>query len=171
VPILRVWISVCVAACVLAIGAPLAAESARDDQIRATFLLLLTKYVTWPDDAFASPTAPIVVAVVGNPGLASTLQTLSTDQRVAGRAFEIRAVPDAAASIGAHLVFVAEDQSEAVVAGSPLRITEEPDKLSRTDIAIRLEGDRVAFSVNRKDVARRGLKLSSKLLKLASSFE
>ena len=32
-------------------------------------------------------------------------------------------------------------------------------------------GGRVAFAVNRKDVHRRGLKLSSKLMRLASDFE
>jgi len=171
VPIYRSCSAIALLACLLFTGSALRAEPTRDDQTRATFLLLLTKYVTWPDDAFSSPSAPIVVAVVGNPKLASALESIAADQRVGGRAFDVRAVPDAASSAGAHLVFVDEAESGAVAGGSPLRITEEPDKLSSTDIAIRLEGDRIAFAVNRKDVAKRGLKLSSKLMKLASSFE
>lgn len=170
-PKLRVLFLVGLLAGVTFGGAALRAEPARDDQTRATFLLLLTKYVTWPDNAFSSPSAPIVVAVVGNPKLAAALESLAADQKVEGRSFDIRAVSDASATSGAHLVFVDESQSGALASASPLRITEDPEKLSSTDIAIRLEGDRVAFAVNRKDVSRRGLKLSSKLLKLASSFE
>ena len=142
------------------------------DQARATFLLLLGKYVTWPASAFSSATAPVVVAVIGNPGLVSELQTLGRGQRVDGRSIEIRAAQDVAACAGAHIVFVSDAaQSDALASSQPLRVFEDPSRLANTDIAIRMQEGRVAFAVNRKDVARRGLKLSSKLMRLASSFE
>ncbi|HEY8123618.1 MAG TPA: YfiR family protein [Myxococcota bacterium] len=149
-----------------------AAQANSDDQARATFLLLLGKYVTWPANAFSSDTAPIVVAVVGNPKLVTELQTLSRGQVIETRPIEIRVANDAADCAGAHIVFVSDSvQSNALAASQPLRVSEKPGRLSDTDIAIRMQAGRIAFSVNQKDVARRGLKLSSKLMRLASSFE
>lgn len=157
---------------ILALSAAPALANSAEDQIRATFILLLSKYVTWPDGAFASPTAPIVVAVVGNPALAERMRALANGQVLEGRAFEVRAAADAASAAGAHIVFVSSpDESRALASAKPIRISEKPTKLADTDIAIRLESGRAAFAVNRGDIARRGLKLSSKLMRLASSFE
>ena len=143
------------------------------DATRAAFVLLVSKYVTWPAAAFSSPSAPIVVAVIGNPALAAKLRTLASSQLVEERPFEIRSAANAASCAGAHIVFVSEaEQAPLLDADSaPLRVSEEPDELRETDIAIRVISGRVAFAVNRKDVQRRGLKLSSKLMRLASSFE
>jgi hypothetical protein len=151
---------------------PIRAKAGSDNSTRAIFMLQLSNYVTWPAAAFSSPSAPIVVAVVGNPALTAELTKLAQGQSVAGRSFEIRAAADAAGCAGAHLVFVSEAaQSHALTASpAPLRISEEPDQLADTDIAIRMIGGRVAFAVNRKDVNRRGLELGSKLMRLASDF-
>ena len=171
-PFLRtLLVAICAATAFFA--QPVLAKAASDDATRAIFVLQLSNYVTWPAAAFSSPSAPIVVAVVGNPALTAELTTLARGQTVAGRSFEIRAAADAAGCAGAHLVFVSEaEQSRALTASpAPLRVSEKPDKLADTDIAIRMISGRVAFAVNRKDVDRRGLKLSSKLMRLASDFE
>jgi hypothetical protein len=154
------------------VATPAASHAGAEDEARATFLLLLGKYVTWPATAFDSPAAPIVVAVVGNPSLVSELRTLSAGQKIEGRGFEIRSVADSSGCAGAHIVFVSDAaQSSALASAPPLRVAEDPKRVSDTDIAIRMHEGRVAFAVNRKDVAKRGLKLSSKLMSLASSFE
>jgi hypothetical protein len=152
---------------------PLRAKEASHDATRAMFVLQLSNYVTWPATAFSSPTAPIVVAVLGNPALTAELTTLARSQSVGGRSFEIRAAADAAGCAGAHLVFVSEAAQSRGLTASPaaLRVSEEADKLADTDIAIRMISGRVAFAVNRKDVNRRGLEISSKLMRLASDFE
>jgi hypothetical protein len=161
------WIAL---ACSLLAG-PAAHAKSSDDVARATFLILLGKYVTWPAGAFSSPTAPIVVAVVGNPALVGELQALARGQQIAGRAVEVRSAADAVAAAGAHIVFVSDAaQSNALATEQPLRVSDK-GRLADTDIAIRMEGGRVAFAVNRRDVERRGLKLSSKLMRLASSFD
>ncbi len=171
VPFLRTLL---VAACAATacFAQPIRAKAASDDATRAIFVLQLSNYVTWPATAFSSPSAPIIVAVVGNPALTAELMTLARGHTVAGRSFEIRAAADAAGCAGAHLVFVSEAaQSRALTASpAPLRVSEEPDQLADTDVAIRVIAGRVAFAVNRKDVYRRGLKISSKLMRLASDF-
>ena len=153
------------------LAAPVFAKAA-DDEARATFILLLSKYVTWPEGAFATPTSPVVVAVVGNPALAEQMRALAKGQVVEGRAFEVRDAADAAGAAGAHIVFASSpDASKALASARPIRVSEKPTKLEDTDIAIRMESGRVAFAVNSGDVRKRGLKLSSKLMRLASSFE
>jgi hypothetical protein len=143
-----------------------------DDQARAMFILLLSKYVRWPEGAFASPNDPVVVAVIGNPALTEQLRALARGQVIEGRGFDIRGAVDAPSAAGAHIVFVSSpDEAKALASAKPIRVSEEPTKLADTDIAIRMESGRVAFAVNRGDVQKRGLKLSSKLMRLASSFE
>lgn len=162
------------ASCALALSLAPQASHAKpaDDQARATFLLLLSKYVTWPVGAFASPASPVVVAVVGNPSLAEKLETLARGQLVGGRGFEIRDAANTEDCAGAHIVFVASSKdARALASASPLRVSERPDRIADTDIAIRMQKGRVAFVVNRDDVQRRGLRLSSKFLRLASSLE
>lgn len=174
VPFARICRVVCwiLLSAFVAAGLPASAKSSSDDDARAMFLLLLGKYVTWPAGAFKSPSAPIVVAVVGNPELVGKLRTLAVGQQIEGRSLEIREAADASGCANAHIVFVSDAaQSSALATARPLRVSEGPDKLGSTDIAIRMQAGRVAFAVNRKDVERRGLKLSSKLMRLASSFE
>jgi hypothetical protein len=171
---LRVLAGACLAllASAAALLLPAPAAAATEDEARATFVILLGKYVTWPESAFASPASPIVVAVVGNPGLASEMRRLSSGQRLDGRNVEIRETADAAGASGAHIAFVSDAaQSSALSASSVVRVLEAPGRLSDADIAIWVQSGRIAFAVNRRDVSRRGLKLSSKLMRLASSFD
>jgi hypothetical protein len=173
-PRVRILASLCLALIFALADAalPTRATAADGDEARAMFLILLGKYVTWPADAFASPTSPIVVAVVGNGALANQMRTLAAGQQIEGRPVEVRAVSDAADGADAHIVFVSDSaQSQALASANSLRVIEGSSRLRDSDIAIQMEAGRVAFAVNRKDVNRRGLKLSSKLLRLASSFE
>jgi hypothetical protein len=151
-------------------GATRAQESA--NHVRGMFLLLLGKYVTWPATAFDSPSAPLVISIVGNPSLASEMQAQAAGQSIDGHAIEVRATADTAGAGGSHIVFVttAED-ARLLASSSPLRVSEEPDRIDDTDIAIRMQSGRVAFAVNRRAVVKRGLKLSSKLMNLASDYE
>lgn len=148
------------------------AAAAPGDEARATFVLLLGKYVTWPGQAFESPNSPIVVAVIANPLLAAEMKRLAIGQRFEGRSIEVRETADASGAADAHIVFVSDPaQSSALASAKPLRVIEGKGNLRRTDIEIQLRDGRVAFGVNRRDTAQRGLKLSSKLLRLASRIE
>lgn len=152
-------------------GAAHAQES--PNHVRGMFLLLLGKYVTWPATAFDSPSAPLVISIVGNSSLASEMQALSGGQSIDGHAIEVRAVPDAAGASGSHIVFVptAEASREVASAASALRVVEGEKNVNAGEIAIALQKGRVAFAINSRDVKARGLKLSSKLMNLASDFE
>lgn len=142
------------------------------NHVRGMFLLLLGKYVTWPATAFDSPSAPLVISIVGNSSLASEMQAQAAGQSIDGHAVEVRAAADTAGASGSHIVFVTTPEDARLLASSsPLRVSEEPDRIDDTDIAIRLQSGRVAFAVNRRTLNKRGLKLSSKLMNLASDFE
>jgi hypothetical protein len=172
-PLLRGLRSIaCVLLLVVSAASAPPAHAQGGDQTRAQFVLLLGKYVNWPETAFASPQAPIVIAVIANPLLTAELRRLAVGQLVNGRPVEVRECADAGGAAQAHIAFVSDGvQSSALADARPLRVIEGGDELRRADIAIELQGGRVAFSVNRRQTAQRGLKLSSKLLRLASSFE
>lgn len=151
--------------------APLRAAESRNEA-RATFLLLLGQYVTWPAGAFAAPGAPLVISIVGDPALSRELSGIAAGQAVEGHPVQVRAAADVGSAAGSHIVFVTKpEDARALANASPLRVSEQSSRVADTDIAIRVEGERIAFAVNRRALGARGLKLSSKLMRLASSFD
>src|SRR5438874_6356683 len=46
----------------------------REYQLKAAFIYNFAQFVEWPGTAFASPTAPFVIGVVGDGSLAGTLE-------------------------------------------------------------------------------------------------
>jgi hypothetical protein len=153
-----------------------AADDAASAPLKARFLFLLTQYTSWPDEAFAAPDAPLVIAVVGDPAVAQELRALAAGERVNGRALEVRAAENGAALGGVHLAYLADrgasrDQARALAGQPTLRVAENTGFLEVGDVRIELIKGRVAFDVNLKKSRRMGLKLSAKLVKLASRVE
>ena len=162
-----------IAAVLLALGWTLPARADDGDPVRANFILLLPKYTTWPATAFASPTSPVVIAVVGDDALAKELSALAVGHQIEGRPVLIRAVASAAEAGSAHVIFLASPDDARDVELSPgLRVIEGRRNVRAGEIAFVMHGtEKVEFAVNKDGVKKRGLKLSSKLMRLASSFD
>ncbi len=169
-----VWLMV---ALVVAASGSLPAGAA-DDQadLKARFFYRLASYVTWPEASFSSPSAPIVLAVVGDSGFASRLRDVSAGQQTGGRSFEVQAVETGAPLPAAHMVYIAGTDAEALSEGArafdaqPALRVAEGERFTRVgDIGIELVKGRVMFFANQRSLRREGLKVSSKLLNLAST--
>ncbi len=57
----------------------------RKYSIKAGYILLFTRYVEWPESAFSTPTAPIVVCVLGSDPFGPVL-----DETMAGQVSQRR---------------------------------------------------------------------------------
>jgi len=161
----------------LAVAPALAALADDGDDVRSAFLYNVAKYVEWPDAKFASDDAPLVLGVIGEPALAESFASSLSTKRVGERAIEVRAIESADDARACHVVFGSRDQRSLArslandLRGEPVLSVAEYDRFARVGgmIAIEVAGGKVSFEVSRSETDRSGLKVSSKLLRLASA--
>jgi hypothetical protein len=151
-------------------------ELGAQQRIEAAYLYKFGSYVTWPDQAFASPNSPIVIGVAGSDELAANLGALTEGRSIGNRPVLVKRVRAGDSVNGLHILFVA-----AGTPGSPslldaargrwtLAVTEGEDGLNRgADMTFVVVDDRVRFDVDLGSVQQDGLKLSSLLLSVAHS--
>src|SRR5260221_13448204 len=82
-----------------------------EEEIKAAFIYNFTKFIEWPEKAFASESTPISVAVVGNDQFAEKLAALLKDKRAQGRTFNVRKVSPGPDITNCHVLFIAQSQT------------------------------------------------------------
>jgi len=147
-------------------------------QVKAAFVYNFAKFVEWPDEA-QSPAAPIVVGVLGDPQLAAVVDETLRDKGVRGHRFEVRhfSAPENLALC--HILFVASQDKLAVqrtlhvARSSPTLTIGEIPGFSNWGgvIELVLEDNKFRFEINAGAARRGGLKVSSRLLRLARSVK
>src|SRR6266568_340140 len=65
-------------------------SSLSEYQVKAGFLFNFTRFVEWPEKAFATPTSPIVLCIVGDTPLSDPLAGAVDGKVVNGRVLSIR---------------------------------------------------------------------------------
>lgn len=146
---------------------------ALDREIRGTFLYKFAPFVTWPESAFASPNAPLVICIVGDQALADSLQGAVAGQHDGNHPLAVRAVSRAASDC--QILYVPGDNASSAAAttgaakGRPvLTVTDIPlDAAGHGVICFVMEQGHVRFDIDNVAAAENGLTLSSKLLGLA----
>lgn len=147
-------------------------------QIKAAFVYNFAKFVEWPDEA-ASPAAPLVVGVVGDPQLADVVDETLRDKNVRGRRFLVRHFASLDDLALCHILLVASQDKLAVqrslhvARASPTLTIGEVQGFSDQGgvIELVLEDNKFRFEINAGAARRGGLKVSSRLLRLARSVK
>lgn len=161
----------------LVAGLATSALAADSDDVRAAFVLNLAKYVEWPDSSFADAEAPFVIGVIEDVGFTGLLAEQLRGKKVGARALEIRTIQSASDARGCQLVYGGRDQrrdSRAIaleLRGDPVLSVAEYDRFAHVGgvIAFELLNGKISFEISRSAASRGGLKVSSKLLRLASA--
>jgi hypothetical protein len=180
----RSWLPWCVAACggvvtsfatwlSLAQPAPSATRvSAPEYSVKAGYLLLFARYVQWPEHAFKSSDAPLVIAVVGHDPFGSVLDETLRDQHVGTHGVRVVRTNDPTADMQAHIVFVAARQQpdeqrwlQMFRDRATLTVGESADSLDAGAI-IRLAEERgkIRFDIDWASATRVNLKIASPML-------
>jgi hypothetical protein len=146
-------------------------------QLKAAFLYNFTSFVEWPETTFPSPSAPLVITVLGRDPFGATLDELVKDKSVNGHQIEVhRAVPGTVLD-GSHLLYICTSERnhvEATVAqvgGKPILTVTDLDPDDSPGVAISMsvgDNNRVKLTVDTGAAERAGLRISSRLLRLAN---
>jgi hypothetical protein len=153
-----------------------AAAGPSEYDVKAAFLFNFCKYVEWPESAFATPSEPISLCVLGENPFGSTLEDAVRSKTVNGRGLAVRSLASLSPDDRCHVVFVAAsersrlDNTIARLASHPVLTVTDIDSAAEhgTIIGLTTEENRVRFEVNLVAARQAGLKLGSQLLKVAS---
>ena len=151
------------------------ADAPREYQLKAAFIYNFMQFVEWPASAFPDGRAPIVLATIGDDPFQGALDHAVSGKHVNGRPIVVKHFTRAADVQGCHLIFFADGQDEQFNAvtqklgNAPVLTVGDSDAFTREGGIIRFyeEDNRLRFEVNPKAATRAGLRISSKLLKLA----
>lgn len=162
----------------LALGSPAAAQTAvaSDAQVKAAYLHKLPGFIEWPAEAFASPTSPILIGIVDAEAVYEELRRQISGRTVQGRTVEIRHVDRASSPATLTVLYIGtKDPREArrlldKVVGRPvLTVSSSSTILDTTAVLNLVEQDgRIRIEASLPAAAKNGLKLSSRLLGVAS---
>lgn len=145
-------------------------------EVKAEFIERFTRFIDWPDSAFASASSPFVVCVWGSGALATQLEQVVAHRRIKSRPVRVLHVASSDRLAPCQILYVAAVERD-VLRGitaktrgrSILSVGDQPG-FAQEGLLINLvvDGDGfVRFEINR-DVARAsGLKISAKLMRLA----
>ena len=164
-----------------------AADAAEDRQVtaaglpeysvKAAFVYNFARFTEWPDDAFRDSASPLRLCVLGQDPFSGALNTVD-GKTIRNRELTVSYPIFADEARDCHILFISESvQSRlpeivAHLNGSPvLTIGDAPD-IARSGGIIGLENveNRIRFRVNLDAARRSGLRLSSRILDLATSI-
>lgn len=153
-----------------------AAAPTREYDIKAAFLFNFASFVEWPSTAFATPTAPFVIGILGDDPFGPILEEIVDGEQINGHPLAVRRLTSRQlAEAGAcHILFISKSESRRLtpllqqLRGRPvLTVADLPNFLDAGgSIGFSTEG-RVRLIINPSAVRAAHLNVSSKLLRLA----
>lgn len=157
------------------VSTPLALQRVDEYRLKAAVLYNLAKFVAWPDDAFADSAAPLVVCVLGVDPFGAALDETLRGHSVGGHTTIAKRISDV--TPGCHVLFVTNSEAKRLTAilertrtWSVLIVGEATGFIDRGGmIGLATDDDRVRFDVNLAAADRARIKISARVMALASS--
>jgi hypothetical protein len=155
------------------------AQDSVEYSLKASFLTKFGSFVSWPNDAFASATSPVVLCIVGQDNFGDIIDRAVADQSIGTRSIEVRRIPTAAPNSLCHIMYIAGSTAQSVAEGvaamrhtHTLTFTNSSQNAPAKGIVhFVVKENRLRFEIDDSLAAENGLILSSKLLSLAVSVK
>jgi hypothetical protein len=143
-------------------------------RVKAAILYNLARFVSWPAGAFADSTAPFVICVLGADPFGARLEEVLRGHHIGERG--IKAVRLAEVKPGCHVLFLSNSEQRRLPAllgqlrGSGALTVGELEDFTKLGGMVRLstQGEQVRFDINVPAAAAEDLKVSARLMALAS---
>ena len=149
--------------------------SAQVAKIQALYLFQFAKNIGWPE---GDADKDFVVAVVGDPEVASELRNIAENKRVGNRKIEVRELNSTKTMEGVNILYVAGSKNSMLVSAAAtasknktlLVSGEKGQCVNGASISFfKLDGNKLGFEISERNVKRSGLSVSPKLLNLGKS--
>jgi hypothetical protein len=161
----------------LALALPALALGVEEYRVKGAFLYSFAKFVEWPRDSIVGTNDELRVCVLGSGEVTSVLSEVMHGKSAGKRGVTVRRIDDLTEVGWCRIFFLTKsaDMEPEVIANSlgaasVLTVGETSGFASRgLMVNFVTESSKVRFEINEKAAERAGLKISSKLLRLASS--
>ena len=172
---------VALAVFMLLLGYTTVHAQAPEYQVKAAMLANFALFVEWPSSLFPTAASPFVACVLGSDPFGSFLK-IELGDRIGSHPTQIREIGTPQGTRGCHMIFISKSERsrlEQVLAslktGDALIVSDVDDtgQFCRNGgmIALKMEGGKVRFDLNANAAAKSGLKINSKLQRLARSTD
>ena len=179
---IRAFVFTFIVAVSLWAGGPLRADAeenpSREYMIKAAFLYNFAKFVEWPSNAFTDKKAPVRLCVLGEDPFGIALDSIE-GKTIHGRKLTIERLNSTKDITICHILFISETEKKQLVNvfdhvkdSSVLTIGDTENFAGLGGIInFTMVKKKIRFRINLAAADRAGLKISSKLLKLADIIE
>jgi hypothetical protein len=148
-------------------------------EIKAAFIYNFAQFTQWPDSAFSSSDAPFVLGVIGETPLEPAMEQVLNGKAVAGHPIVLKHLDTTSQISGCHLLFISEsseshlDDIFNVIGNQPILTVGETTKFMTAGGIIRffIADGRIRFEIDPDAADKAGLRLSSRLMSLATIFK
>lgn len=145
-------------------------------QVKAAFLYHFTKYVEWPPESLASAGSDLVLGVLGADPFQGAVQEVIRERRVEGRPLSWKRFEEPPRPGECHVLFIGSSDAARLkkalgkLKTMPILTVGESEDFGRAGgVAwFRMEGNKVRFVINIDAARHAGLKISSRLLGVAT---
>ena len=152
------------------------ATISREYLIKAAILYNFAKFASWPAAAFSNDTAPLRICVIGADPFGPALESLN-GKTVRNRALVTAPIVKVEEAAACHILFVSASEKDRLgaildtVSALPILTVADINRFANSGgiIALKEVDDRSRIEVNIGAADLAGLKLSSKLLRLADT--
>jgi hypothetical protein len=146
-------------------------------QLKAAYLYHFAQFVDWPPAAFPQPNSPLIIGVLGENPFGKDLPHTVEGKVLSNHPLIVQEYHSLAEMTNnCHILFVSSSEKKrlpeifAALKGTSVLTVSEVDHFTENGGMINfvLESDRIRFQINETTVEKAGLKMSFKLLSLAS---
>jgi hypothetical protein len=147
---------------------------AQNEKFKALFMYNFTKYIEWPA---SQRQGDFVIGIMGNSPMAGELQTIAGKQKVGAQNIVVKTYSSVDEIDNCQILYIAPNRSNLVsnvlakLSGkSTLLITDKAGMAQQgSGINYVLDGDKLKYEINKSNIEKKGLIVSSALLALGIS--
>jgi hypothetical protein len=157
--------------------APARADASLEYAVKAAYVPKFIPFITWPDSAFESPTAPVTICVLGADPFGGRLEQAASGVKFGERTVTVRHLPAPDPAVSCQLIFlgasdlpVAQGTLDAMQ-GKPVVTVTDSGLKAHGVISFLIDANHVRFDIDDAAAAQDGLVISSKLLGLAHAVK
>jgi hypothetical protein len=148
-------------------------------KVKAAFLLNFARYVEWPESSFATSNSPVVIGVLGQDTLGRNLDATVDGRTVERRPVKVKRARKVSELRDCQVIFVCPSERErfrgllAAIQNQPILTVSDTEGFTSAGgmILLKKKQGMMRFEINRDAAEKAGLKISSKLLKLADNYQ
>jgi hypothetical protein len=146
--------------------------------VKAAFLYKFAGYVEWPQLPAHQQGSPIVIAVAGTDDIATELEMAVAGRRINDRPIAVKRVAENDSLAGVHVLFIGTQERVRIASWLrashvyPILVVTEGEGSLALGSALNfvIQEGRVRFEASPEAAERKGLKLSSRLLGVATNI-